>query len=89
MMCCLCLNSSFFAPSQTVHLHNYQEVMYMKVLILEYEDRDGRIHFCPSMEKRDVTITLPAGVSTIVIEKQDRGNATAYKIFGTDERCGG
>ena len=57
----------------------------MKILILEYEDRDGQIHFCPSMPKRDVTITLPSGVSRIVIEKQNRRNATAYKIFGTDE----
>lgn len=61
----------------------------MKILILEYEDRDGRMHFCPSMENRDITIiTLPNGVSTIVIEKQDRRNATAYKIFGTDEMLG-
>ena len=57
----------------------------MKILILEYEDRDGRMHFCPSIEGQNVTITLPQGVSTIVIEKQERRNATAYKIFGTDE----
>ena len=57
----------------------------MKILILEYEDRDGQIHFCPSMPKRELTITLPQGVSTIVIETQNRRNATAYKIFGTDE----
>ena len=38
----------------------------MKILILEYEDRDGRIHFCPSMENRDITIiTLPNGVKLI------------------------
>lgn len=57
----------------------------MKILILEYEDRDGQIHFCPSMPKRDVTITLPSGVSKIVIEKQNRSNINVYKIFGTDE----
>lgn len=57
----------------------------MKILILEYEDRDGQIHFCPSMPKQELTITLPQGLSTIVIEKQERRNATAYKIFGTDE----
>ena len=60
----------------------------MKILILEYEDRDGRMHFCPSMENRDVTITLPHGVSTIVIEKQNRSNINVYKIFGTDEMLG-
>ena len=60
----------------------------MKILILEYEDRDGRIHFCPSMPKQELTITLPQGLSTIVIEKQERRNATAYKIFGTDEILG-
>ena len=57
----------------------------MKILILEYEDRDGQIHFCPSMPNQELTITLPQGLSTIVIEKQNRRNATAYKIFGTDE----
>ena len=57
----------------------------MIILILEYEDRDGQIHFCPSMPKRELAITLPQCVSTIVIEKQNRRNATAYKIFGTDE----
>ena len=37
------------------------------------------------MPKRELAITLPQCVSTIVIEKQNRRNATAYKIFGTDE----
>lgn len=60
----------------------------MKILILEYEDRDGQIHFCPSMPKRDVTITLPAGVNTIVIENQEQTNANVYQIFGTDELLG-
>lgn len=60
----------------------------MKILILEYEDRDGQIHFCPSMPKRDVTITLPSRVSRIVIEKQNRSNINVYKIFGTDEMLG-
>ncbi len=57
----------------------------MKILILEYEDRDRQIHFCPSMPKRELTITLPSGVSRIVIEKQNRSNINVYKIFGTDE----
>ncbi len=60
----------------------------MKILILEYEDRDGQIHFCPSMPKRDLTITLPSEVSRIVIEKQNRSNINVYKIFGTDEMLG-
>ena len=60
----------------------------MKILILEYEDRDGQIHFCPSMPKRELTITLPSGVSRIVIEKQNRSNINVYKIFGTDEMLG-
>ena len=60
----------------------------MKILIIEYEDRDGKINFCPSMPKQNVTITLPPNVSSIVIEKQDRRNATTYQIFGTDELLG-
>ncbi|MEE1048937.1 MAG: hypothetical protein U0M60_16155 [Clostridia bacterium] len=60
----------------------------MKILILKYEDIDGKIYFCPSMPNRDITITLPQGVSTVVIEKQERRNATAYQIFGTDEMLG-
>ena len=62
--------------------------MYMKILILKYEDRDGKINFCPSMPKRDVTITLPSGVNTIVIENQEQINANVYQIFGTDELLG-
>lgn len=58
----------------------------MKILILEYENRNGQIQFCPSLPQRDITITLPDGVSTIVIEKQKRNNNTVYQIFGTDER---
>ena len=60
----------------------------MKILILEYEDRDGQINFCPSMPKQNITITLPCGVSRIVIEKQNRRNVPTYQIFGTDEMLG-
>ena len=42
----------------------------MKILILEYEDRDGKINFCPSMPKQNVTITLPPNVSSIVTRKR-------------------
>ena len=30
----------------------------MKILILEYEDRDGQINFCPSMPKQNITTKM-------------------------------
>ena len=57
----------------------------MDIYILEItETASGKLKFCPAFHSgnRDVVITLPAGVSTIVLEKTEE--PWRVKIFATD-----
>lgn len=57
----------------------------MDIFILEMtETSSGELKFCPSFHSgnRDVVITLPSGVSTIVLEKTEE--PWQVKIFATD-----
>jgi hypothetical protein len=70
---------------ELTHLHKQRKEKPMDIVILEItETTSGKLKFCPAFHSgsRDVVITLPVGVSTIVLEKEEE--PWRVRLFATD-----